>query len=57
MEIICNQGELNNAIQLVSKAVASRPTHPILANVLITADEVTKKVISKMIKLLKQHTY
>ncbi len=44
MEIVCNQGELNNAIQLVSKAVASRPTHPILANVLITADEVTKKV-------------
>ena len=25
MEIICNQNELNNAIQLVSKAVASRP--------------------------------
>ena len=44
MEIVCNQGEFNNAIQLVSKAVASRPTHPILANVLITADEVTKKV-------------
>ena len=44
MEIVCNQGELNNAIQLVSKAVASRPTHPILANVLVTADEVTKKV-------------
>tara|TARA_B100000965_G_scaffold122934_1_gene101696 strand:+ start:381 stop:1547 length:1167 start_codon:yes stop_codon:yes gene_type:complete len=44
MEIVCNQGELNNAIQLVSKAVATRPTHPILANVLITADEVTKKV-------------
>ena len=33
MEIICNQNELNNAIQLVSKAVASRPTHPILANI------------------------
>ena len=44
MEIVCNQGELNNAIQLVSKAVATRPTHPILANILITADEVTKKV-------------
>tara|TARA_Y100001978_G_scaffold197070_1_gene207382 strand:- start:482 stop:1648 length:1167 start_codon:yes stop_codon:yes gene_type:complete len=44
MEIVCNQVELNNAIQLVSKAVASRPTHPILANILITADEVTKKV-------------
>ena len=44
MEIVCNQVELNNAIQLVSKAVASRPTHPILANILVTADEITKKV-------------
>ena len=44
MEIICNQNELNSAIQLVSKAVASRPTHPILANILITADQGTKKV-------------
>ena len=44
MEIVCNQGNLNNAIQLVSKAVASRPTHPILANILVTADELTKKV-------------
>jgi len=44
MEIICNQIELNNAIQLVSKAVASRPTHPILANILLTADQGTNKV-------------
>mgnify|MGYP000350554791 CR=1 FL=1 len=44
MEIICNQSELNNAIQLVSKAVASRPTHPILANILLTADQGTNKV-------------
>jgi len=44
MEIICNQNELNNAIQLVSKAVASRPTHPILANILLTADEGTNKI-------------
>ena len=44
MEIVCNQNELNNAIQLVSKAVASRPTHPILANVLLTADQVTNKI-------------
>ena len=44
MEIICNQNEFNNAIQLVSKAVASRPTHPILANVLLTADQVTNKI-------------
>ena len=44
MEIICNQNELNNAIQLVSKAVASRPTHPILANILLTADEGMNKL-------------
>jgi len=44
MEIICNQNELNNSIQLVSKAVATRPTHPILANILLTADEGTNKI-------------
>jgi len=44
MEIICNQNEFNNAIQLVSKAVASRPTHPILANILLTADEGINKI-------------
>jgi DNA polymerase-3 subunit beta len=44
MEIICNQNELNSAIQLVSKAVASRPTHPILANILLTADQGTNKI-------------
>ena len=44
MEIVCNQSELNNAIQLVIKAVASRPTHPILGNILLTADQVTNKV-------------
>ncbi len=44
MEIVCKQSELNNAIQLVSKAVSSRPTHPILANILLTADQVTNKI-------------
>ena len=44
MDIICKQSELNNAIQLVNKAVASRPTHPILSNILVTADEVTNKI-------------
>ena len=44
MEIICNQNDLNNAIQLVSKAVASRPTHPILGNILLTADQGTNKI-------------
>jgi len=44
MEIICNQNLLNNSIQLVNKAVASRPTHPILANILVTADQGTNKI-------------
>ena len=44
MDIVCQQSELNNAIQLVNKAVASRPSHPILSNVLFTADEVTNKI-------------
>ena len=44
MEIVCNQNEFNIAIQLVSKAVASRPTHPILANLLLTADQGTNKI-------------
>ncbi len=44
MEIVCNQNEFNNAIQLVGKAVATRPTHPILANLLLTADQGTNKI-------------
>ena len=44
MDIVCKQSELNNAIQLVCRAVAARPTHPILSNVLVTADEVTNKI-------------
>ncbi len=44
MEIVCNQNEFNYAIQLVSKAVSTRPTHPILANILLTADQGTNKI-------------
>jgi len=36
--VVCSQSELNGALQLVSRAVATRPTHPVLANVLLTAD-------------------
>ena len=38
MKVVCSQSELNCALQLVSRAVATRPTHPVLANVLLTAD-------------------
>ena len=44
MKIVCSQTELNTAIQLVSRAVATRPTHPVLANVLLTADAGTDRL-------------
>ena len=44
MKVVCSQSELHGALQLVSRAVASRPTHPVLANVLIKADAGTDRV-------------
>jgi len=44
MKLKCSQSELNTALQLVSRAVSNRPTHPVLANVLLAADEVTGKL-------------
>lgn len=38
MEIICSQDDFNSNLALVSRIVPSRPTHPILANVLLVAD-------------------
>ena len=44
MKVVCSQAVLNAALQLVSRAVATRPTHPVLANVLLTADAGTGRV-------------
>jgi len=41
MKLVCSQAELNASLQLVSRAVNPRPTHPVLANVLLTADAAT----------------
>jgi DNA polymerase-3 subunit beta len=38
MKFICTQNDLNTQLSLVSRAVASRPSHPILANILFKAD-------------------
>lgn len=38
MKFICTQTDLNTHLSLVNRAVASRPSHPILANVLLKAD-------------------
>ncbi|MFM7792515.1 MAG: DNA polymerase III subunit beta, partial [Microcystis panniformis] len=39
MKFTSSQSELNSNLSLVSRAVASRPTHPVLGNVLFCADE------------------
>jgi DNA polymerase III subunit beta len=44
MKLICSQSNLNSNLSLVSRAVASRPSHPVLANVLVVADEGTQTV-------------
>jgi DNA polymerase-3 subunit beta len=38
MKLVCSQAELNASLQLVSRAISSRPSHPILACVLLSAD-------------------
>lgn len=44
MKLICTQADLNAHLSLVSRAVPSRPSHPILANVLLVADARTHQV-------------
>ncbi len=44
MKLVCNQSHLSTNMTLVSRAVPSRPTHPVLANVLLQADEQTQRV-------------
>ncbi|WP_204104872.1 MULTISPECIES: DNA polymerase III subunit beta [Spirulina sp. CCY15215] len=44
MKLICSQSDLNSNLSLVSRAVPSRPTHPVLGNVLLIADEAKQNV-------------
>ncbi len=44
MKLTCNQSDLNTHLSLVSRAVPSRPSQPILANVLLTVDAATQRV-------------
>lgn len=44
MKLVCTQNDLNTNLSLVSRAVPSKPTHPVLANVLLTADEEQQRV-------------
>lgn len=44
MKFICSQSELNNQLSLVSRAVASRPSRPVLGNVWLNADAETNQI-------------
>jgi DNA polymerase III subunit beta len=44
MKLICNQSDLNTNLSLVIRAVPSRPTHPVLGNVLLTGNPDTQQV-------------
>jgi len=44
MKLVCSQSDLNTNLSLVSRAVPSRPTHPVLANILLKADAETNEV-------------
>ncbi|HEY9647073.1 MAG TPA: DNA polymerase III subunit beta [Chroococcidiopsis sp.] len=44
MKLTCAQTELNTHLSLVSRVVPSRPSHPVLANVLLSADADTQRV-------------
>ncbi len=44
MKLICTQSDLSTHLSLTSRAVPTRPTHPVLANVLLVADAETNQV-------------
>lgn len=44
MKLVCSQSDLSTNLSLVSRAVPSRPTHPVLANILLRADAETNQV-------------
>jgi DNA polymerase-3 subunit beta len=44
MKLVCSQNNLSTNLSLVSRAVSSRPNHPILANVLLIADAESQQV-------------
>lgn len=44
MKLVCSQRDLSHHLAIASRAVASRPSVPVLANVLLVADEATQTV-------------
>jgi DNA polymerase-3 subunit beta len=44
MKFVCAQNELNNQLSSVSRAVSSRPSRPVLGNILVSADAEAQSV-------------
>jgi len=44
MKLVCAQSQLSTNLSLVSRAVSSRPSHPVLANILLIADEELQQI-------------
>lgn len=44
MKLTCTQGELSTHLGIVARAVSSRPSRPVLANILVRADSETQSV-------------
>ncbi len=44
MKLVCAQNQLSTNLSLVSRAVAARPSHPVLANVLLIADAENQQI-------------
>ncbi|MBO1350021.1 MAG: hypothetical protein EBE86_022785 [Hormoscilla sp. GUM202] len=44
MKLVCNQSDLSTNVSIVSRAVPSRPTQPILAKVRLQADVESQEV-------------
>ncbi|HEY9907394.1 MAG TPA: DNA polymerase III subunit beta [Thermosynechococcaceae cyanobacterium] len=44
MKLVCTQNSLSTHLSLVGRAVATRPTHPVLANVLLVANHETQQI-------------
>ena len=44
MKLVCSQNSLSTNLTLVSRVVSSRPSHPVLANILLVADESLQQV-------------
>ncbi|AFY69755.1 DNA polymerase III, beta subunit [Thalassoporum mexicanum PCC 7367] len=44
MRLVCPQNQLASNLSLVGRAVASRPTHPVLANIMLKADDKNQTV-------------